>query len=74
MFHKHNNLWSGRPKNVHFTQHRIEIITGARISIFDLCVAGQKTRELEKFEVGNQLEFGVIEKLGLEWAAPLLFA
>ena len=73
MLRKHESMWSGRLGKITVTEHRIDLVPGARPHKAQPRRSGLKERELMEFEIDKQLIADVIEPTVSEWAAPVLF-
>lgn len=71
---EHNYHLSGRLGKVNITQHRMDLILGARSFKCAPNRDGPRTRELEQFKIYKQLKPGFIEQSVSEWNSPVLFA
>ena len=61
MLRKNESLWDDMMGEINITKHSIDLVPGARPFKLAPYRAGPKTRELELFEIDNQLQAGVIE-------------
>ena len=65
-------MWSGELGTVKATQHRIDLIDGAKPVYQPPYKAGPTARQIEKEEVQRMLAAGVIEPSMAEWASPVV--
>ena len=67
-------MWDGRLGKVVITQHRIDLVPGARPVFQPPRRAGPAQRDLEEVQVREMLDGDVAEPSTSEWAAPIVFA
>jgi len=73
MLGQHQAMWTGQALGViKATQHRLNLIAGARPVRFAPRRAGDTAREAETAEVKRQLEADVIEPTSSEWGFPVM--
>jgi hypothetical protein len=72
MLEPHKAMWDGHLGEVTATQHRIDLIPGARPVHSRPYRAGARAREIEKAEIEKMLAQGVIELATCEWASPIV--
>jgi hypothetical protein len=72
MLEPHQAMWDGHLGEVTATQHRIDLIPGARPVHSQPYRAGTRAREIEKAEIEKMLAQGVIEPATCEWASPIV--
>ena len=72
MLGKHRQMWDGHLGRVAATEHRIDLIPGAKPVHSQPYRAGPRARDIESQEVGRMLKAGVIEPASTEWASPVV--
>jgi hypothetical protein len=65
-------MWDGSLGHVHASNHKIELLPGARPVRSHPYRAGPRAREAEATEVQRMLKSGVIEPASSEWASPVV--
>jgi hypothetical protein len=66
----HKAIWDGHLGEVTATQHRIDLIPGAKPVHSQLYRDGTRAREIEKAEIEKMLAQGVIKPATCEWLPP----
>ena len=69
----YQDMWSGQLGQLKATEHRIELEPGSKPVHQAPYRAGPLQREMEKKEIDNMLEKGVIEPATTDWASPIVF-
>jgi hypothetical protein len=70
MLEPHQSMWDGHLGEITATQHRIDLIPGAKPVHSQPYRAGTRAREIEKAEIEKMLAQWVIEPATCEWASP----
>ena len=72
MLRPHREMWDGRLGTVTATEHRIDLVPGARPIHSQPYRAGARAREIGRGEIEKMLSQGVIEPATSEWASPIV--
>lgn len=74
MLHKHSPMWNGALGEINLTEHRIELLPGARPVSQSPYRQGPKGRKFEDEEVRRMLKDGVVQPSTSEWGSPVVLA
>ena len=72
LLRSHRHMWDGHLGEVRATEHRIDLVPGAKPVHAQPYRAGPKAREAEQEEVLRMLKAGVIEPASTDWASPVV--
>ena len=73
MLQKHEMMWNENLGEINTTKHGLNLIPGSRPFKSEPYQLGPNQRELEQFEIENQLQSSVIEPSSSEWTSLILF-
>eukprot|EP00171_Calliarthron_tuberculosum_P021901 IDg21901t1 len=74
MLERFSDMWQGHLGEVTATQHRIDLLPGARPQYSQPYRAGPESRKVIESHINDMKSKGVIESAQSQWAAPIVLA